>query len=357
MFKGELKIALVHDELIRRGGAEVVFEELTRIFPQADLFALYAGRPVLELDGEHKPIQTSFLQKFPLWFRRHPSRVLPFLLPAAEQFDFSQYDVVLSSASGFAKAIVTRSNVPHICYCHTPTRYLWEVRKNNILAKLILHYLRMVDYAAAQRVDYWLANSHYTKQRIKKYYGRDSEVIYPPIRTDFFTPGAKTKKYFLVVGRKSPSKNFDQAIFVCKKLSLPLQIVGSGGSGYVSDEELRKHYQSARALLIPGVEDFGMTAVEALACGTPVIAQNAGGVREIVRNFRHGILYDGTGAEALAEGIRRFLEREQSFRPQALVQYTQQFSSAIFHTKIQNTLARIVGDWKDGNREVYSVRP
>ncbi|MEK7556923.1 MAG: glycosyltransferase [Patescibacteria group bacterium] len=372
MSKGDFRIALVHDELIRRGGAEVVFEELVRIFPHADIYTLYAGEPWLNLGEIQKPIATSFLQRFPTWFRRHPGRVLPFLLPAAEQFDFSAYDIVLSSASAFAKAIITRSGVPHVCYCHTPTRYLWEptqlaLRGPKLLAMPLLHYLRMADYAGAQRVDYYLANSKYTQQRIKKYYGRESEVVYPPIRTEFYTPkssgsafaeaSAGRQRPFLVVGRLTPTKHFEQAIAVCEKLQLPILVVGGGQAGAeltrragkyttftgtVSDEELRTYLRRARAVLIPGVEDFGMVAAEALACGTPVVAQARGGVKEIMTDGRHGILYDGQGVEALAEGLRRFSAAEARFQPEALQQQAMQFSSGIFHNSITKYIAKIL---------------
>lgn len=371
MFKGDPKIALVHDELIRRGGAEVVFEEFVRIFPEADIYTLYAGKPWMNLGDIQKPITTSFLQRLPRWFRRHPGRLLPLLLPAAEQFDFSHYDIVLSSVSGFAKAIVTRSGIPHLCYCHTPTRYLWDsthevLRNQSRLIRpgmaLFLHLLRLLDFAAAQRVDSYLANSIYTKQRIQKYYRRDSEVVYPPIRTTFYTPKnslrssrGEAPRPFLVVGRLTPTKHFEQAIAVCEKLQLPLVVIGVGHAastlarragkhttfvGVVSDERLRDYYRQARAILVPGIEDFGMAAAEALACGTPVVAQNMGGVTEIVSDGKHGILYPGQGVEALAEGIRRFLAQEVKFQTGLLQQRAFAFSSEIFHRSIENSVAK-----------------
>lgn len=341
MRKGEPKIALLHDELVRRGGAEVVFEELIEIFPQADVYALYAGTPRMTINSREYRIKTSFLQRWPRWFRRHPSRLLPLLPQAAEQFDLSHYDIVLSSSSGFAKAIVTRSNIPHICYCHTPTRYLWDdtqaaiarrPRGTRIIGRLLLHYLRLADFAAAQRVDHFIANSQYTAQRISSYYRRGSQVIYPPIDTRFYFPDAKQpRKYFLCVGRPSPSKYFDHAVAVCKKLHLPLVIV----AGKSSPEELRQHYRSARALLQPGMEDFGMAAAEALACGTPVIAFGGGGVREIVQDGRHGILYPNQSPEGLAEGLRQFLLIEDKFRPEQLQQQVLRFSKERFAQEIR----------------------
>src|SRR3989344_1139286 len=178
MSLGDLKVALVHDELTRRGGAEIVLEELVRIFPQADLYALYAGEPKMIVDGRTYHVRTSFLQRFPLWWRRHPSRLLPLLPQAAEQFDLSTYDLVLSSASAFAKAVVTRVSVPHLCYCHTPTRYLWSDAHAALErqpawarwpARVGMHYLRLADFAAAQRVGVYLANSGFTQARIKSY--------------------------------------------------------------------------------------------------------------------------------------------------------------------------------------------
>ena len=239
MLKGDLRLALLHDELTRRGGAEVVFEELAALFTQADLFTLYAGRPVLRTGGTLRPVKTSYLQRWPEWMRRHPGRMLPFLAHAAEQFDFSGYDVVISSASAFAKAIVTRSTVPHISYCHTPIRYLWdsalEVAASRPWAlrlpvKWLQHYLRLVDFTAAQRVDLFIANSQYTQARIAKFYRRASEVIYPPIDTEFYNPGIAKKigDYFLLVGRLTPTKRFDVAIRVCEKLELSLVVVGTG---------------------------------------------------------------------------------------------------------------------------------
>ncbi|MEO6078043.1 MAG: glycosyltransferase [Candidatus Andersenbacteria bacterium] len=333
------KVALVHDELIRRGGAEQVLEELIRMYPNADIYSLYAGnKPSLTVDGKKYKIHTSSLQKWPAWFRKHPGRMLPFLQQAVEEFDLSQYDIVISSVSGFAKGVITRSNVPHLCYCHTPTRYLWDAshtvsnkrRFSKYILNFLFHYLRMIDFASAQRPDAYIANSNYTKHKIQTYYKRDSVVVYPPIDTQFFTPSSKLlkKEYFLCVGRLTSEKKFDHAIAVAEKLQMRLIIAGTGNdyrrlrrmagkytefTGRVDKETLRALYRNARALIQPGVEDFGMTAVEALACGTPVIAYGEGGVAEIVRDGAHGILYKEQLPETLAEAIRQFLRLEHKF--------------------------------------------
>jgi glycosyltransferase involved in cell wall biosynthesis len=242
-------IALVHDELVRRGGAEIVLEELVRVFPQADVYALYSSNnPVLSVSKATYPIHTSFIQKLPIWFRQHPGRVLPLLPYAAEQLDLSDYELVISSTSGFAKGVVTRATIPHICYCHAPTRYLWDASlevarrvgpSRRFVLKILQHYLRMADFTAAQRPNIFIANSQYTKQRLATYYRRASTVVYPPIDTQFFTPLrqarpsteqnlAEQAPFFLCVGRLSATKYFDHAIAVCEKLQLPLVIIGTG---------------------------------------------------------------------------------------------------------------------------------
>lgn len=362
------KIAIVHDELVRRGGAEMVLEELLRIYPQADVYALYAGNiPKMTIDGKTYSIYTSSLQKMPLWFRRHPGRLLPFLPQAAEQFDLSKYDLVISSASGFAKGVITRSGVPHLCYCHTPTRYLWDTshavlrnrKRNSIILKLLFHYLRMVDFTASQRPDAYIANSRYTQSRIATYYKKDSTVVYPPIDTNFYTPGntVKSREYFLLVGRLTREKHFDHAIQVAEKLGVTLKIVGVGNDekrlkkfagkhtqflGQVAREELRELYRSARALIQPGIEDFGMASVEALSCGTPVIAYGKGGIKEIVTNGVQGVLYQDQFPETLAEAIRQFLRIERAFYPGNLQKRALLFGREIFRKGVEEQVEHML---------------
>lgn len=365
---GEPRIAIVHDELTRRGGAEVVLEEMIRAFPEADVFALYASSPQITVDGRARQVKTSFLQKLPVWLRRHPSRVLPLLPYAAEQLDLSEYDAVLSSSSGFAKAVVTRARIPHVSYCHTPTRYLWEdVRRNSgasqwkaAVAEPLLHYLRMTDFAAAQRVDYFFANSEYTRQRIRSIYRKESSVIYPPVDTAFFTPPAAAhleRKYFLCVGRLTPSKQFNQAIEVCEKLELPLVIVGGGHdlprlkrlagkytkfAGKVSREELRLHYWMANAVIQPGAEDFGIATAEALASGTPVIAYGRGGVREVVRHGETGYLYNHQKPEGLAEAMRRFISGRNQWKAGSLQQSVLKFGGSGFREGLRKEVEKAI---------------
>lgn len=361
----EWRVALVHDELTRRGGAERVLEEIIDLFPQADIFALYAGTPRLEVNATSYAIRTTFLQKMPRWFRRHPRRLLPLLPYAAEQIDVANYDVVISSASAFAKGIVTRANIPHLCYCHTPARFLWDTHNDVIVsrrwptraaARLLFHALRVSDFAAAQRVDHFLANSRWTQQRIASYYRRTSEIIYPPIDTTFFTPGVSGKHqppYFLCVGRLTGAKHFEQAVTVCEKLGISLVIIGTGeerkhlehkaGSktkfiGQVNKETLRLYMRGAMALLQPAEEDFGMASVEALACGTPVIAYGTGGASEVISPWETGIVYDARKVEALAEAIRQFLNNREVFKTERLQRRALDFSRDVFR---QHFIAKV----------------
>ncbi len=360
MSKNPFKVAIVHDELVRRGGAEGVLEELLRMYPDADIYALYAGNvPKITVNGRIYDVHTSTLQRWPKWFRVHPGRMLPFLPQAAEQFDLSEYDLVLSSASGFAKGIVTRSGVPHLCYCHTPTRYLWDASLNMLknhplsapLLRFLFHYLRMIDFTAAQRPDVYIANSEYTKSRINTYYRRDSRVVYPPVDTQFFVPGKQGDKkfYFLCVGRLTPEKRFDQAIAVAEKLGFNVKIVGTGSDekrlqrlagkhteflGRQTPEQLRTLYRGARAFIQPGVEDFGIASVEALACGTPIIAYGKGGITEIIDNGVQGILYQHQLPEFLAEAIRQFLRIERAFYPGNLQKRAMRFAVENFRKGI-----------------------
>lgn len=361
-----LRIAIVHDQLTQRGGAEVVLEEMLRTFPQAEVFTLFtAGKPEIIVDDKSYAVKTTLLQKLPLWFRRHPKRLLPFLPYAAEQLDLSNFDLVLSSSSAFAKAVVVRSHIPHVSYCHTPTRFLWDNNWDAVkqapfgtrfLANIVFHFLRLSDFAAAQRITKFLANSEWTKKRINAHYRKDSEVVYPPIDTAFYYPQKTERKHFLVVGRLTPAKNFEQAIAVCAKLDLPLVVAGTGHNagrlrklagganvkfvGRVSDEELRDLYRSAFALLQPAEEDFGMTAAEALACGTPVIAYGVGGVAEIVKNNENGILYYQNRTEYLAEALRQFLSADTAFQVEELQQSVLRFSKQDFQNQLKTAVAQ-----------------
>lgn len=328
-----MRVALVHDYLKEYGGAERVVEALHEIWPDAPLYTAFVDR-----DGMGKfwdrfkgwGIKTSFAQRIP-YFAKFASP-LRFLIPWIwESFDFSDYDLIVSSAGSYiTKGILTPTNSVHVCFCHTPPRALWGLptasnwKKSfmgRLLVPLMTHQLRQYDYLAAQRVDYFIANSKNTQERISKFYKRESDVIYPPVNLPK-TYSKKEGDYYLAVGRLSREKRIDLVIEVCKKLGLPLKIVGSGIEednlrrlagfsasflGKITDEELSKVYDGAKALIFTAEEeDFGIVPVEAMAHGRPVIAIRQGGVRETVVEGKTGVFFDDLSEESLEGAIKKF---------------------------------------------------
>ncbi len=326
------KVALVYDRVNKWGGAERVLLALHELFPKAPLYtAIYnsekaAWAKVFE-------IRTSFLQKIPFASAHH--EYLPLLMPFAfENFSFDEYDIVISVTSESAKGIITKPGTLHICYCLTPTRYLWsgydEYFQNQlfrILSKPATYYLRKWDRQAARRPDAYIAISKEVQKRIERYYGRKSEIVYPPVglairNSQIFNgKSAKSEDFFLVVSRLVPYKRIDIAIQACNELRLPLKIIGTGSYerklrniagptiefvSTLTDIELAQYYSSCRALLFPGHEDFGLSMVEAQSFGKPVIAYGAGGALEIIAENKTGIFFSPQHKDRLKEAINKF---------------------------------------------------
>ena len=308
-----MRVALVYDRVNKWGGAERVLLEFYKIFPNAHLFTSVVNHSRAPWAKVFKKIEPSFLDKFPLAKSYH-QLYAPFMPLAFEGFSFDSYDLVISVTSEAAKGIITKPHTKHICYCLTPTRYLWsgykEYFKNPILRNLskpVVSYLRNWDKTASQRPDRYIAISKEVQKRIKKYYGRESKVIYPPVQfpiSNFqFTNKIQNTGYFLVVSRLVPYKRVDIAIAACNKLGLPLKIVGKGSQelflrfisgptieflGELTDEKLSFYYKSCKALIFPGSEDFGLVMVEAQSAGSPVIAYKKGGALEIIKEGETG---------------------------------------------------------------------
>ncbi len=321
------KIALVHDHLNQMGGAEKVLLEFHHIFPKSPIYTLIYDKNKIPLFKNCKII-TSLLQNVPgsfnffKWF-------LTFMPSAWESFDFSKYDIVLSSTSALAKGIITPSKSLHFCYCHTPTRYLWsdthEYVSNlriPVLMKRILiselKKLRTWDFAAAQRVDHFIANSHFVAERIRKYYRRNAQVIYPPVNIHKCYSNPQKENYYIVVSRIRPYKKVDLIVRAFNQLKLPIKIIGGGEYlntlkkiakpniqflGEISDEEKYKYLSRAKAFIHPQEEDFGISAVEAMASGCPVIAYGSGGVLETIENKKTGLFFAEQEWESLAEAV------------------------------------------------------
>ncbi|MCB0404610.1 MAG: glycosyltransferase [Bdellovibrionales bacterium] len=322
------KVAVVHDWLTGERGGEKVLRELLALFPQAEIFTLFYDTRKFTRTYLGHPVHTSFLQAFPS-VSKYYRYLLPLFPTAIERLDLSGFDLVISSSHCVAKGVIAAPTATHISYCHTPMRYVWDCYhdyfppgpKEKIMAPF-LHYLRTWDAASAPRVDQFIANSHFVRSRINKYYRRDATVIYPPVDTEFFQPGAVAREdFYLVVSAFAPYKRIDIAMEACHRLERRLVIVGDGqqartllrhGSPYVeftgrlSLSRLRALYQSARALIFPGKEDFGIVPVEALACGTPVIAFGEGGACETVEDKKTGILFTEQTPAALVHALKEF---------------------------------------------------
>jgi glycosyltransferase involved in cell wall biosynthesis len=369
-----LKVALVHYWLVRRRGGEQVLEVFADMFPDADIFTLVLDRSRLASSLRGRRIITSFLQRIP-GIIRHYQKFLPLFPLALESFDLDGYDLVISSESGPAKGVITGAHTCHVCYCHTPMRYLWEMycdyRRNvpggklaRVLYALVSHHLRLWDYATGARVDYFVANSHNVADRIRKTYRRAAEVVHPPVAVNEFSFPAQSGDFYLIAGQLIRYKRVDLAINACNQLGRKLVVIGEGeelarlrriaGSsvklmGWQPDEVLRDHYSRCRALLFPGEEDFGMTPVEAQASGRAVIALGRGGALETVRGYfanegsffanATGVFFRELSVESLVQGILCFEKDEEKFSAAAMQQHAKRFSEQRFRREMADLLA------------------
>jgi glycosyltransferase involved in cell wall biosynthesis len=358
-----VRVALVHDWLTGMRGGEKVLEELCGMLPGAPIHTLFHFPGSVSRELESRSIHTSFLQDAPLVERRYRS-YLPLFPLAIEQFDLSAYDLVVSTSHCVAKGARARDGAPHVCYCHTPMRYAWDQRDAyfpsrdgaiEMVRHRVLDALQGWDARTASRVTTFVANSTFVRDRIRRYYDRDAIVVAPPIDVDYFhpAPGERSGSPFaLMVAALAPYKKVDEAIEACARLDLELRIVGDGperprleakaGSsvrllGQVSDVELRELYRTAACLVQPGVEDFGMAAVEALACGCPVVAARSGGVLDIVEDGEEGVLYPP--AEGI-EGLKRCIDKAlgMHFNILNLRNRASRFSRGSFRERMRSVL-------------------
>ncbi len=366
-----MKVALVHDHLAQDGGAEKVLKVFADLFPEAPIYTLLYEKKNVDKYFKGRHIETSIIQKLPGGVR-HYQWYLRFMPLAVEFFDLRNFDLVISDSSSFAKGVITPPETLHICYCHTPTRYLWsdthqyinELKYNKWLKKiisLVLNRLRVWDKAAADRPDFFIANSRTVKKRIAKYYRRDSAVINPPVATENFfisdlSGQSAADKYFLIGCRLAPYKRVDIVIAAFKGLgpAYRLKIFGDGVDlkrlkkiagdsqnieflGRVSEAEKARLYSQAQAFINPQEEDFGLTAVEAMASGRPVIAYEKGGATETVIAGRTGLFFREQTPESLAAAVKSF--RSEDFSPAAIRRHAEQFSVANFRRRILDFIA------------------
>ena len=361
-----LKVAIVHDWLIG-GGAELVVEQLHKLYPDAPIFTSCCTKQWRKRLGGK--VHTGFLQWWPL-------RTLRKFLPVLRiwwftHLDLHEFDLVISSSGAEAKGVHVPPSAVHINYCHAPTHYYWS-RYNEYLEhpgfgmfdplartglRLLVGPLRKWDYKAAQRPDYMIANSTHIKNEIQKYYDRSATVVFPPVAIGRFKrrAGNLKRRGFVVSGRQTPYKRFDLAVVACTKLELPLTVIGDGPDhrrlrklagksvtflGKVSDDVLEEEFANARALIFPGVDDFGITPVEAMAAGTPVIAYKAGGALDYVIPGKTGVFFEEHTARSLAQALRRFSPRQ--FNSGDITQSAERFSSQQFQKKMRAIIRNVM---------------
>lgn len=354
-----MKIAIVHDYLNQYGGAEKVVEIFNELFPDAPIFtSIYDERKFPE-HYEKMDIRTSFMQKFP-FLDRHFKKYLLFYPKAIESIDLKGFDLILSSSSAFAKGAIKDKNACHICYCHAPMRFVWEyeryIEKENFgsitksLLPLAIRQLKKWDLKTIDRVDHYIANAEYTKNKIKRYYNKEAVVINPPINVKEFIVSNKVDDYFLIVSRLNAYKNIDLVVNTFNVLGLKLKIVGLGPYketlmdmaktsnikflGRLDNEELKEAYSRCRAFIFPGKEDFGITPVEAQASGRPVIAFGEGGALETVIEGKTGLFFKENSEDSLMDAVNKFIKIEDRFDSREIVKNALQFDKSVFKDKI-----------------------
>ncbi|MBI5652232.1 MAG: glycosyltransferase [Chloroflexi bacterium] len=351
-----MRVALVHDYLVDAGGAERVVETLHELYPAAPVYTSVFAPTTTFASFRAMDVRTSFLQHFGLT-KRNYKFALPLYPIAFESFDLSAYDVVISSASGFAKGVITPAETLHVCYCYTPPRFAWNFHEyiareqlgaaQKFLIGWLVHYLRGWDLDTAQRVDEFIGVSHQVARRIQKIYRRAATVIHPPVNVDWFAPSDARENYYLIVSRLAPYKRIDLAVQAFNRLRLPLKIIGAGADemrlrkmaesnveflGHLPREQLAQMYAHSRAVIFPGVEDFGIVPLEANAAGRPVIAYAAGGALETVIENVTGAFFREPTVEALIETINQ--TDPTRFDPRAMRDHALQFSPAHFKERI-----------------------
>lgn len=355
------RVAIVHDWLPLYGGAERVLEQMLVVFPQADLFSLIDTIP----DGErgflmNKPVGTSFIQRLP-FARKHYRHYLPFMPLAVEQFDLRGYDLVISNSYAVAKGVLTGPDQLHICYCCSPIRYAWDMQPQYLeesglasgakgfMAKALLHYMRMWDSRTAAGVNHFLTLSRYIGRRIRKTYGREATVIYPPVDIEKFQVGGPKDDFYFTASRMVPYKRIDLIVEAFARMPRRrLIVLGDGPEmakvrskaapnvqllGYQSDTVMREHMQRARAFVFAAEEDFGIVPVEAQACGTPVIAYGRGGARETVVEGETGIFFGEQTVEALCRAVEEFERLPGGFDPAKARANAERYAPARFRAE------------------------
>ncbi|MCU0569819.1 MAG: glycosyltransferase family 4 protein [Oculatellaceae cyanobacterium Prado106] len=368
-----MKTAVIHEWLVTYAGSERVVEQILSIYPEADLFSLVEFLPDALKDFiQHKSVQTSFIQKLPFAnpkFRQY----LPLMPLAIEQFDLSAYDLVLSSNHAVAKGVITHPDQLHICYVHTPIRYAWDLQQDylkgaklnrglrSFFVQMLLHYMRLWDFASASRVDHFIANSQFVARRIWKTYRRPAEVIYPPVAIDRFLPKTQRDDFYFILSRFVPYKRVDLVVEAFTRLGLPLVVIGDGSGwqrvqalagpnvqllGHQPDAVVVDYMQRCKAFVFAAAEDFGIAPVEAQAAGAPVIAYGKGGVTETVIEGKTGVFFQEQTVESLMQAVQQFEQGASVFDPDLSRLNAERFSPECFCQKFSQYVDRALSEFK-----------
>lgn len=359
-----MKIAIVHDWLVTNAGAEKVLKSISQLYPTADIFSLVDFLDKNDRDEiiDGKYAQTSFIQKLP-FAKQHFRNYLPLFPKAIESFDLSEYELIISSSWAVAKGVKKNQNQTHICYCHTPIRYAWDLyneytsnlkQPKKFLVQQSLKYIREWDKTTINRVDYFIANSNFVKERIKRIYNRDSIVIYPPVDTNRFEVYREKEDFYLTASRLVPYKKTKLIVEAFNQMpNKKLVVIGSGEEfneikkiakpnikilGYQSDELLIKQMQRAKGFVYGAIEDFGIVTIEAMACGTPVIALNIGGTAETVIDGVNGVHFNRQKKEDIIEAIERF--ELLSFDLESISRYAKSYAIDRFKKEIKKLISK-----------------
>ncbi|MGO3346228.1 MAG: glycosyltransferase family 4 protein [Marinomonas sp.] len=356
-----MKVAIVHYWLLNCRGGEKVVEALCELYPDADIYT-HVYDPVSFKDSviSHHTVKQSFISKLP-FAKKMYQNYLPLMPLALEQFDLSDYDLVISSESGPAKGVIPAPGQPHICYCHSPMRYAWDMyheyrNQAGWLKKMmmvpLLHYIRRWDQLSSMSVSHFVANSSFVAGRIKSFYNRDADVIHPPVDFEEFQPSGKDpENYYLLLGQLVPYKRADIAVRAFNKSGRRLKVVGEGEQfdelkklandnvellGRQAFAEIKHLFANCKALIFPGVEDFGIVPLEAMASGRPVIAYKKGGALETVSEGLSGLFFDEQTEESLNNAVQLFEETSDGFKPEIIREYVEKFSKTNFKKRISS---------------------
>ena len=368
MLAGNLNVALVHDWLVSSGGGERVLRDLHRMFPDAPIYTLVYDQAKAPKWLKECDVRTTYIQKLP-GGKTHHKYLLSFMPKAWEALDMSEYDLVISTCSSCCKGVITRPDAEHICYSFSPTRYVWDLYHEymagagavkRFFMPGMIHKVRLWDFQAAQRVDHFVADSNFVGSRIKKFYRRDFTTIYPGAHINEYPIVDKPEDFYLVVSRFVHYKRVDIAVEACNMLGKKLVVIGSGGEeeqklramagltiefkGRVSDEEMEHYYSRAKGFLFPGIEDYGLTPIEAMSAGVPVLAYGKGGALETVADGKTGLYFHDQSAKGLAECIERFEREGVSYTRQQIHEYSLGFSEEVFRQKMGDFISKTLAD-------------